>query len=79
MEIFDRQTLGEFFLPQDVLGEGLLIFLQFADFFFDAVLDEQAIGDDFIGLANAVRAINSLSSPRQDSTRDRTARRNWRR
>ena len=60
MQISQGQALGEAFFAEDVLGQGFFLFLEFADFFFDAVFDEQAVGDDFLGLADAVGAVDGL-------------------
>jgi hypothetical protein len=60
LEVVHAEALGEFLFAEDVFGEGLFAFLQFADLFFDAVLDEQTVGDDFGGLADAMRSIDGL-------------------
>ena len=43
-----------------VFGEVLLALLQRPDFFFDAVLDKQAISHHFVHLADAVSAVDGL-------------------
>jgi hypothetical protein len=43
--------LGETLFAEDLLGEGLFLFLEAPDFLFDAVFDEEAVSDDLAGLA----------------------------
>ena len=57
--------MREFLLAQHILGQRRLLFLERADFFLDALLDEQAVGVDFLGLANAMGAVNGLALDRR--------------
>src|SRR5882672_6674558 len=60
LQIFEREALGEFFLAEDVQGEGALLLLQRADLFLDAVFDQQAVGDDLVDLADPMCPVNGL-------------------
>src|SRR5437868_11173895 len=60
MQILESETLSELFLPKHVLDQRFFLPLQFANFLFDAVFDEQAVSDDLIDLTNAVSAVDCL-------------------
>ena len=53
--------MAEPFFPKNIFGQGLFLFLEQTDLLLDAVFDEEAIGNDFVGLADAVGAVNGLA------------------
>ena len=46
MQVVEREALREFFLAEHVVRETTLLLLQRADFFLDAVFNQQPVGDD---------------------------------
>src|SRR5947199_10634594 len=60
LQVLQREALGELGFSEDILRQSLFLFLQFADFFLDAVFDEQPVGHDFVDLPNSMRPINGL-------------------
>ena len=61
MEILERKGAGEVLLAEDVFREGAFLFLEAADFFFDAVFDDEAVGENGLFLTDAVGAVDRLS------------------
>jgi len=60
-EAFEVEDGGEGFLVNDGGGEGGFLALEGADFFFDGVAGDEAVGDDLAFLADAVGAVDGLS------------------
>ena len=59
-QVVERERLGELILSEYILSQLALGLLQCTNFLFDAVFDEQPIGDDRLLLAYAVGPVDGL-------------------
>src|SRR5438876_376995 len=59
-EIIQREHAGEVVFTEDVFGKGALLLLKLSNFFFDALLHEQTVGDHVARLADAMGAVDGL-------------------
>src|SRR5947208_5337160 len=64
-QIIQGKALGEAFFAKDILGQSGFAALKLAYFLFDALLNQQAVSDDFAGLTDAMSAINGLGFDRR--------------